>query len=49
MALLAKVEAVLMCLKAFTNPFSGLSRCQCCMISVEHGLDSLKAALSLYI
>lgn len=38
-----------MCLKAFTNPFSGLSRCQCCMISVEHGLDSLKAALSLYI
>lgn len=49
MALLANVEAVLMCLIAFTNPSSGLSGCQCCMISVEHGLESLKAGLGLYV
>lgn len=49
MALLADVKAVLMCLIAFTNPSSGLSRCQCCMISVEHGLEILRAGLGLYI
>lgn len=49
MALLANIEAVLMCLITFTNPSSGLFRCQCCMISVEHGLDSLMAGLGLYI
>lgn len=47
--LLANVKAVLMCLITFTNPSSGLSGCHCCMISVEHGLESLKAGLGLYI
>lgn len=37
-----------MCLITFTNPSSGLSGCQCCMISVEHGIDSLKAGPGLY-
>lgn len=49
MALLANLKAVLMCLIAFTNPSSGSSRCQCCMISVEHGLELLKAGLGLYV
>lgn len=49
MALLANLEAVLMCLVAFTNPSSGLFKCQCCMISVEHGSESLKTGLVLYI
>jgi len=32
-----------MCSIALINSSSGLSGCQCCMISVEHGLESLKA------
>ncbi len=49
MALLSNLKAVLICLITFTNPSFGLSGCQCCMISVEHGLELLKAGLDLYI
>lgn len=48
-ALLANVKAVSMCLITFTNPSSGLSGCQCCMIPVEHGLVPLTAGLDPYI
>lgn len=48
-ALLADVKAELVCLIVCTNPSSGLSGCQCCMISVEHGLELLEAGLGLYI
>lgn len=34
---IADGDAALMCLTALTNPSSGLSRRQCCMIPVEHG------------
>lgn len=44
-ALLADVKAELVCLIVCTNPSSGLSGCQCCMISVEHGLELLEAGL----